>query len=826
MSKKEVKKKSSLSPEEKKKYARWVYIIGLFPLTLIVCLLLFQPNSSMPPVSMLDNPPELLASVMYADDAETELGRFWQINRTSVPYHEISPYVIDALISTEDERFLEHNGVDFKALARAVANAGSAGGGSTITQQLAKLLFTLQLREEATARGQKFVPESVSDFKIFRLFGRVNEKAKENIIATRLEKRFTKEEIITMYLNQFDFLYNAVGIENAARVYFNKKPKDLNKSEAAMLVGMCKNPSLFNPHTYEIKNYRLNLSNSKKVSVDKITLAEIQAARSSDSLRAANRRNQVLFQWLKNSEKENSALREKITRAEYEELIKTPIVTDYQVVDHKEGIAPYFREALRSELTALFKETNPDGTLKYSRPDGREWNIYNDGLKVYTTINVSMQKYAEYAVETQLKALQPQFHNQLKGLRNYPYSNDLKDETFQHLIERAKINSARYIALKAKGMSKENILKTFDIPQQMTVFSWKGDRDTVMTPTDSILYYKSYLHAGMLSIEPQTGFVKAWVGGANINHFAYDHVRQAKRQVGSTIKPFVYATALAMGTSKPCTVFSGGYCVGNWCPGGKAAGTMADGLAQSSNPTTVAVMSTMGPKAGAVNIAKFLKDVGIDLPPEQITPPMCLGTMDLSLYELVSAQAMFVNQGIYNSPSTILRIEDRNGNVIYNAQPVTREALNENVAYTMLMMLKGTVDRGTARRLRSSAPYANIKAPMGGKTGTTQNNSDGWFMGFTPELVTGVWIGAEERSVRWRSTGQGQGAAVALPAYGYYMNKIYKDAKLGLSTSDFEKPAGYDPDQFRCDGLQGLDGGGGYYFYEEPATSDGENPFL
>lgn len=825
MTKKEDKKKAPLTPQEKKKFARWILILGLFPLTLIICLLLFQPNSSMPPVSMLDNPPELLASVVYADDAETELGRFWQINRTSVSYDEISPYVTDALISTEDERFVEHTGVDFRSVGRAVAKAGRAGGGSTITQQLAKLLFTLQLREEASEKGQRYVPESVSNIKLFRLFGRVNEKAKENIIATRLEKRFTKEEIITMYLNQFDFLYNAVGIENAAKVYFNKKPKDLTKTEAAMLVGMCKNPDLYNPHHYEVKNYRLLLANNNKVSVDKVTEAEIAARRTKDSTRAAERRNQVLFQWLRNSEKNNPALRVKITREEYEELKNTPIKTNYQVVDHKEGIAPYFREALRKELKTLFKETNPDGSLKYQRPDGRAWNIYNDGLKIYTTINASMQKYAESAVETHLKYLQPLFHQQLKGLRNYPYSNDISNETAQNLHRRARKNSARYAALSASGMSEAEILKTFDVPTEMTVFTWKGDKDTTMTPNDSIVYYKSYLHAGLMSIEPQTGFVKAWVGGANINHFAYDHVRQAKRQVGSTIKPFVYATALAMGTAKPCTVFSGNYCVGNWCPAGKAAGTMAEGLAQSSNPTTVAVMSSMGPKAGSENIAKFLRDLDIDLPREMINAPMCLGTMDLSLYELIPAQAMFVNQGIYNSPTTIMRIEDRNGNVIYQAQPVSKEVLNENVAYTMLKMLEGVVQRGTARRLRSSAAYANITAPMGGKTGTTQGNSDGWFVGFTPELVTGVWVGGEERSIRFRWTGIGQGASVALPIYGYYMNKIYKDAKIGLSTSEFEKPVNYNPDQFNCDGLQGISGGE-YYYYKEPEKSDNENPFL
>ncbi len=818
-------KKAPLTPAEKKKFKTWAYVLGLFPLALIVSLLLFQPNSSLPSVSMLDNPPELLASVILADDAETQLGRFWQINRTSVPFEKISPNVIDALISTEDERFMDHSGVDFKALGRAVARAGQDGGGSTITQQLAKLLFTLQMREEAAERGLRFIPKSVSNVKLFRMFGRVNEKAKENIIATRLEKRFTKEEIVTMYLNQFDFLYNAVGIENAAKVYFNKKPIDLNKSEAAMLVGMCKNPALYNPHTHEVKNYRIWLANRNGVSVDKVTEEEITAQRSKDSLRAASRRNQVLFQWLKNSNEKNSGLRGSITRAEYDELIKTPIVTDYQVVDHREGIAPYFREAMRKELTNLFNETNPDGSLKYQRPDGTKWNIYSDGLKIYTTINKNMQEHAENALETHLKTLQPQFHQQLKGLRNYPFSNDLSQESVANIMRRARKNSARFAALQGTGMTDEEILKTFNMPVDMTVFSWKGDIDTTMTPNDSILYYKSYLHAGMMAIEPQTGFVKAWVGGADINHFAFDHVKQGTRQVGSTIKPFVYATALAMGTAKPCTSFSGGYCVGSWCPAGKAAGTMAQGLAQSSNPTTVAVMSTMGPKAGCVNIAKFLSDLDIVLPPEQITPPMCLGTMDLSLYQLVAAQAMFVNQGIFNTPSTILRIEDRNGNVIYNAQPATKEVLNENVAYVMLEMLKGTVDHGTARRLRSSAPYANITVPMGGKTGTTQGNSDGWFVGFTPELVTGVWVGAEDRSVRFRWTGQGQGAAVALPIYGYFMNSVYKDPKLKISTSDFNRPKNYDPAQFSCDGLQGISGGE-YYYYTEPDKSDGENPFL
>jgi penicillin-binding protein 1A len=808
-------KKVLFNEGTKKKYTRILWILGLLPLFLVLALLFFQPEDSMPSVAMLDNPPELLASVVYADDAETELGRFWKINRTSVKYNEISPFVIEALISTEDERFMEHSGVDFKAIGRAVLSAGGAGGASTITQQLAKLLFTLQKRDKQTGVTSSL---SESSYRMFRLLGRLNEKAKENIIASRLEKRYTKEEIITMYLNQFDFLYNAVGIENAAKVYFNKAPINLTKDEAAILVGMCKNPGLFNPHTFEVKNYRRSISLNKGIAMSAVSEDEVLERRASDSLRAVQRRNQVLFQWLKNSNKKNPAINNPLTREEYDQLKLKPIITKYQKVDHKEGVAPYFRESIRAELTNLFAETKPDGSLKYARPDGEAWNIYNDGLKIYTTINLSMQKYAENAVEKHIKNyLQPAFDRNNRGLKNFPFSNSISDQTVENIMRSARKNSGRYHAGKQIGKTDEDLTKEFNEPAQMSVFSWSGEIDTIMTPNDSIRYYKSFLHCGMMSVEPQTGFVKAWVGGINIDHFAYDHVRQGSRQVGSTIKPFVYATALSMGTAKPCTVFDGNFCVGSWCPGGKAAGTMANGLAQSSNPTTVAVMSSMGPVAGTINIAKFLQDVDINLAQRDITPPMCLGTMDLSLFQLIPAQAMFVNQGIFITPSTIFRIEDRNGNVIYNAKPVSREVLNENVAYTMIKMLEGVINEGTGNRLRRAVDYGNIRVPMAGKTGTTQSNSDGWFVGFTPELVTGVWVGAEDRSVRFQSTAIGQGASVALPIYGYYMNAVYKDSKIGLSTTEFEKPTNYDPKQFSCEGQ--LFG---------PTNSDNfeENPFF
>ena len=815
--------KVTFSEEGKKKMTRVFWIFAMLPFLIVTSLLLFQSEDDLPPVAMLDNPPELLASVVYAYDGETELGRYWKVNRTSVEYKEISPYVTDALISTEDERFHDHSGVDFRAIGRAVVNVGGAGGASTITQQLAKLLFTLQQREReelARAAGEK-VP-GTSGGRIGRIFKRINEKARENIIATRLEKRFSKEEIITMYLNQFDFLYNAVGIENAAKVYFNKKPKDLSKEEAAMLVGMCKNPSLFNPYTYKIKNYRRAIASDKSIKPEEVKQEDIALERAEDSTRAVTRRNQVLMQWLKNSESGNEALRNKITEEEYEKLKVKPLVVDYQVVDHKQGMAPYFREAVRKELSALFLEKNPDGSWKYARQDGTPYDIYRDGLKIYTTIDANLQKHAEDAVERHLKEnLQPAFDDNNRHVRNFPFSNDISDEEAESIMRTARLNSPRYASLSSAGYSEADIKTNFNTPTPMRVFSWDGELDTVMTPNDSIRYYKSFLHAGLISIEPQTGFVKAWVGGANFQHFAFDHVKQGKRQVGSTIKPFVYGTAMAMGVVKPCTQFENtAYCVdlqdadgnidGRWCPknaGGSEGGvvTASTGLAQSMKNITVAVMAKMGGYAGPKTISKLLKLMDINLTPDQEVPSLCLGIMDLSLFELVGAQCIFANNGIFNRPTTIMRIEDRNGNVIYNAKSYSKEVLNENVAYETLMMMKKVVSQGTAGSLRGGQSWGNVLAPTAGKTGTTQSNSDGWFVGLTPELATGVWVGAEDRSVRFRSMNWGQGARMALPIYGYYMQKVYKDPVVALSTQDFEQPAAYDPNQFSCAGDVSLD---------------------
>ena len=810
-----------LNEQEQKKMTKLFWAVALLPFFLVACLLLLQSEDDLPPVSMLDNPPELQASLILAKKSvkeDTVIGRFWQVNRTSVKYREISPYVTDALISTEDERFIQHSGVDFRALARSFTSFGRSGGASTIPQQLAKLLFTLQQRQReeiARASGTRLELPYVGG--ILGKFRRVSEKARENIIAKRLEERFTKEEIITMYLNQFDFLYNAVGIENAARVYFDKRPKDLSKSEAATLVGLCKNPTIYNPYSFQIRNYRAKIAESKGIALSAVSKDEILAARAKDSTVAHSRRNQVLFQWLKNSEKGNEALRAKITREEYNKLIQTPIVVRYRSLDHKEGMAPYFRKELRTEVQSILLSKKADGTFKYLREDGNPYDIDADGLKIYTTLNPTMQRYAEQAVERHIyEELQPQFDLNNKGLKNYPFSNSIKPEIVEQIMTSARHNSDRYKKLVALGLSEAEINKTFNEPVEMSVFSLKGERDTVMSPNDSIRYYKAFLHAGMVSVDPRTGFVKAWVGGINFKHFGYDHVRQGKRQVGSTIKPFVYAAALSMKVVNPCTGFSADeYCldlvdhntnkvVGQYCPAGPAAPTVRDGLAQSSNKVTVAVMGRMGnfnpvqKTGGPYQIEKLLKKMEIELNPNDVVPSMCLGSMDLSLLQMVAAQCVFPNNGIYIRPTFIERITDRNGKVIYSATEHREQALNSTVAYEMLQMMKGVVNFGTAGSLRGGRNWGGISAPTAGKTGSTQNNSDGWFVGITPELVTGVWVGAEDRAVRFKSMTWGQGGRMALPIYGYFMQKVYKDPGIALSTRDFDPPSDYDPAVYDC----------------------------
>jgi len=766
------KKKSEKIEFSRRTKTILVLLLWLGALTpfIAVYFMLSQARSSLPTYETLENPPDMQASIVYADNG-VELGRYWKINRKNADYNQISENVFSALIATEDERFYNHTGIDPRALGRALsafAVGQNKGGASTISQQLAKLLFT----DPAKTKFERF-----------------KQKFGENILATRLERAYTKEEIITMYLNRFDFLYNAVGISTAARVYFNKKADQLNIQEAALLVGMCKNPSIYNP--------KKNPQN------------------------ALERRNVVLSQWLKNSDSEGVTV--KLTREMYDSIKALPIELDYQIADHKRGLAPYFREVLRKDVQELLNQKDANGKLLRAKPDGTKYDIYEDGLRIYTTINVQMQQHAEAALEQHLKeTLQPEFDKNNKRTKNFPFANSIKEEQVNALMNSAIKRSDRYRVAKQADLSEKEILKQFDTPTEMSIFSWNGEIDTVMTPRDSIRYYKSILRAGLLSIEPQTGFVKAWVGGINFDHFAYDQVKQGKRQVGSTIKPFVYSAAIRFGVTTPCTKYADiAYCMDvpesptkmkSWCPqtGTKVTGEMISvkrALANSLNNITVKIMSEMGATQGPQAVATLMRDLGIEIREEDVVASMCLGVMDLSLFEMVGAQAAIANKGIYNKPMVIMRIEDRNGKVIYEGIPESKESMNEHLAYTTIAMMKGAIDGGTGGSLRAAwRPWGGITAPMAGKTGTTQNNSDGWFMGLTPELVTGVWVGAEDRAVRFTSMEWGQGARMALPIYGYYMKKIYADKKIKLSTKDFEIPEGYDMSIMNCSGQSGSDG--------------------
>jgi penicillin-binding protein 1A len=802
-----------------------VWFIGLLPLFGVLYLRYLKTESeNLPSVAMLENQEEMLATTIFAGDGETELGKYWRVNRTSVHYNEISSNITSALISTEDERYQEHSGIDAKAVGRALANMGRAGGASTISQQLAKLLFTLKERDDKR-NAQLDGGEETEEEKMMRGMGkyekRIYEKVKENIIALRLENRYTKKEIITMYLNQFDFLYNAVGIASASKVYYNKEPKDLLAEEAAMLVGMCKNPGLYNPYGFKVKNYRRRIAHEKGISLDDVSLDEIKERKERDSTRAVDRRNTVLYKWYENSEKDNPALTSKLTKEEYDSLTQIPLYTDYQTVDHKEGLAPYFRESLRNELRTLLTEKNPDGSFKYAKSNGKPYDIYEDGLKIYTTIDPKIQEYAEYAVAKHLgETLQNHFSKNNAKTKNYPFDNRINEEKVNQLINSAIKRSERYKRGIQAGRSDSDVRSEFNEPIEMKVFSWKGEIDTVLTPMDSIRYYKNFLHAGLISIEPQTGFIKAWVGGADIHHFGYDHVKQGKRQVGSTIKPFIYSAGMRFGVVTSCeTTPNIKYCVDvqngstssdmkSWCPqnaGVKMNGepiSFRKGLAQSMNNITVAVMARMGGTAGPSAVAKLMRDLNIEIRNEDVVPAMCLGVMDLSLWEIVGAQCAFVNKGIYNKPTALLRIEDRNGNLIYEAIPQSKEVMSEELAYATVDIMKDVINGGTGGSLRAAwRPWGGITQPMAGKTGTTQNNSDGWFMALTPDLVTGVWVGAEDMAVRFRSMEWGQGARMALPIYGYLMQKVYADKTIKISQGDFEVPLGYASSPFNCRNL-------------------------
>ena len=778
------------TPKQKRKISTkiivLIWILGLLPVILLGAMLYFASNSDLPDTVALANPKTNLATQVISADGKV-LGRFYLENRTNVNYNQLSPYIVDGLIATEDERFYDHSGIDLRGTARAAAYLGSKGGASTITQQLAKMLFT-----EQPGNG----------------FERVFQKFQEWIISVKLERQYTKEEIITLYLNKFDWIHQAVGINSAASVYFNSSPDTLKIQEAAMLVGMAKNPSLFDP----IKRPEMTLQ----------------------------RRNVVLSQMVRNGYLEKAA---------FDSLKTLPLGLDFQTVDHQEGLAPYFREVLRGELGKLFEEKDDEGNYIYAKNNGDPYNMYRDGLKVYVTIDSRLQTYAEDAVKKHLGGeLQEQFTKDVARNQHPPFSNDLSDDEVERIETSAMRRTSRYRVMSGnecpnchrrvniephkidgktgyacknddcleewKSVPKDSI-ETFFRSEKvpMTVFTWKGEVDTLLTPMDSILYYKGMLQAGLVSIDPTTGFVKAWVGGNNYKYFQYDHVKQGKRQVGSTFKPFVYATAIREGYSPcyeipkvPTTFHAGTFNLQeDYTPHdpGRDYGYMVSlkwGLANSINTVTAWVMKQFGPEA----IIQLAKDLGIESPMAPVVS-QCFGVADLSLLEITSANATFANMGVHIDPIYVLRIEDKNGHTIFSMQPETNEAMDERTAYTMLSLMEGTVDgvynkhqgktTGTAMRLKMDLPSREYDGfdrsiKIAGKTGTTQNQSDGWFIGLTPDLVTGVWVGAEDRSVHFRTLQLGMGTNMALPIWGYYMKEAYNDKSLDISQGDFEKPNG------------------------------------
>lgn len=703
---------------------RIFWILTLTPLFLLAGFIIYLVFfSDLPSLEELENPKSNLASEIISVDRKV-IGKYYIENRTNVSFRDISPVVVNALIATEDARFYSHSGVDIRALGRSLfgvltADEG-AGGGSTITQQLAKMLFP---------RTRLSKPQLML------------RKLKEWIIAIRLEKNYTKDEILAMYLNKFDFINNAVGIKSASRIYFNQDPKTLKIEQAAVLVGMAKNPTLFNP------------------------LRKKQ--------NALERRNVVLYQMMKYKY---------LSAAQYDSLKLLPLKTDYHPEDQNEGLATYFREYLRDYMKKWCNE--------HPRPDGKKYNIYKDGLRIYTTIDSRMQTYAEEAVKEWLgKELQEKFFNHWKGRKNAPFYN-LSDQEVKDLMKVSMKRSERYRVLKERGLSDGEIERKFNQKTEMKLFSWKGVIDTVMSPMDSMRYSKFFLQTGFVSIDPGSGGIRAWVGGIDHRFFKYDHVKQGKRQVGSTFKPFVYTLAMQEQWS-PC------YRVpnipvtfelpegGTWSPrnsDGKYGGmmTLKKALALSVNSVTAFIMKQFGPQA----VVDLAHKMGITTELEAV-PSLCLGTCDLSVYELVGANATFANMGVWTEPNFITRIEDKNGNVLEEFVPRRVEAISKETAYLTLNLMKGVVDHGTGIRLRYKY---GITAPVAGKTGTTQNNSDGWFIGITPELVSGVWVGCEDRSAHFRSTDLGQGASMALPIWGLYMKKVYEDKKLNISQKDFEKP--------------------------------------
>ena len=702
----------------------------------------------MPPVEDLQNPINRFATQIYSSDGKVIGTRnFNRENRICIPYSNLSPYLVQALVATEDARFYDHSGVDFIALGRAVVKRGllgqtSAGGGSTITQQLAKQLYS----ETAKSTLQRMLQKPI-----------------EWVIAVKLERNYTKEEIIALYLNYFDFLHNAVGIKTAANTYFNKEPKDLTIEESATLIGLCKNPSLFNPVRYPE--------------------------------RSRERRNVVLDQMRKAGY---------ITESEYAEHSANPLTLNFHRTDHKDGTAPYLREFLRIYMTAerpdrskypswnkrqyvldsIAWDTDPlyGWCNKNFKKDGTPYNIFADGLKVYTTIDSRMQRYAEEAVYGHVaRYLQPEFFKENRRKPNAPFTSDLTKKQVSQIMERAVMQSERYRVMKANGASDDEIHRAFRTPTDMSVFTYHGDIDTTMTPLDSIRYVKSFLRAGFMSMDPKTGAVKAYVGGLDYSHFMYDMAMGGRRQVGSTIKPFLYSLAMENGFS-PCDLAPNvqrTYMVAGqpWTPRNashKRAGEMVTlkwGLAQSSNWVSAYLMSKLNPQ----QFVQLLHDYGINNPDIHPSMALCLGPCEVSVGEMVSAYTTFANNGIRTAPLFVSRIEDNEGNVIANFQPRMNEVISAESAYKMLVELMGVVDGGTAGRLRYKYKFTG---EIGAKTGTTNRNSDAWFMGFTPQLVSGCWVGGEDRDIHFDTMRMGQGATMALPIWAYFMKKVYRDKTL------------------------------------------------
>ena len=742
----------------------WIFIA----LISLVCVFIFFSIAKgwigyMPPVEDLENPNYKFATEVFSEDGKV-LGTYSysKENRVFVGYNDLSPNIINALIATEDVRFAEHSGIDAYALTRAVVKRGilmqkNAGGGSTITQQLSKQLYSPS-----------------ADNVMERLF----QKPIEWVIAVKLERYYTKEEILTMYLNKFDFLNNAVGIKTAAFTYFGCEPKDLKIEEAATLVGMCKNPSLYNPVRY--------------------------------NERSRGRRNVVLDQMRKAGY---------ITEAERDSLQALPLKLKYNRVDHKEGLATYFREYLRGVLTAkkpdkanyrgwqmqkyyedsLDWENNPlfGWCEKNTKKDGTKYNLYTDGLKIYTTLDSRMQQYAEDAVTEHLKELQGYFFKEKKGAKKAPYTFRLTQEQVDEILGRAMRLSDRYRIMKKAGATEAEIKKAFDTPEEMSVFSWEGEKDTIMTPMDSIRYYKFFLRAGFMSMDPRSGHVKAYVGGPNYHYFQYDMAMVGRRQVGSTIKPFLYTLAMENGFSPCDEVRHVEYTLIDetgkpWTPRNankKLIGDMVTvkwGLANSDNWITAYLMSKLNP----YNLKRLIHTFGVrnrDIVP---SVSLCLGPCEISVGEMVSAYTAFPNKGIRVAPLFVTRIEDNDGNVLATFAPEMQEVISVSSAYKMLVMLRAVVNEGTGGRVRR----LGVKADMGGKTGTTNYNADGWFMGFTPSLVSGCWVGGEDRDIHFDTMLHGQGASMALPIWTKYMVKVLGDKSLGYDENEtFQLPEGYDP---------------------------------